>query len=801
MHKESNLAKPGGQVRLDVRHDFVTKLAKIKKPLVAIEELVWNSLDADANKVTVALKRNSMGSIDEILVEDDGLGIDPFSIERTFGSLGGSLKQSQHRTQQGRVVHGKEGKGRFRAFGLGSRVIWRSRFRDNSGKLMEWTITGDTADLCSFRFLEPVPSTAAGTGTTVSVTNQLINWGSLLDTSARLELTVRLAIYLQAYPTLDVVFDGESLNVAAAQTKVNEYDLESPFEKQDDYTAKLLIVEWKGEVDRKLYLCTDGGVARKDELPGIQARGFNFTAYLMSRALTSMTNEDLDMSDMNPGLRAMTEGAKKKLRDHFKERDMERAAELVGRWKKDGIYPYRGEALDAVGKAEREVFDICALSINERVPDFEKTSTESKRLTMRLVRQALETNPGSLRRILQEVLDLNKGQQDDLAELLQRTKLSAIIKAAKTIADRLTFLGSLRQMLFEPVLHKTLKERSQLQRILVNELWIFGEQYSIGTDDQGLKAILEKHLKLLERETLAAEVKDIYGEESIPDLMLYRQYAERSEGKFQHLVIELKRPSVKLGSKEIDQIKKYAYSIAADPRFDKEQTQWTFLLVSTDLDEFAELECQQNDREFGHIVSKNNLNVHVKRWATIISDCRWRYDFYREALELEVQDDEAKAYLEKKYAEYLPKPKAASSVPVSTELGASVGDLAEQVPPWRISCHTRIGAAVAAVGVKHVGSPASRVKGCTKVLTRTFTSACEAHCALRSWSATSRSDSGRRNGAASATPICMLHLSWAPNTAGRNRSSPPHALASTRCPCETRLPRSAGRRVSWFVQV
>ena len=40
------------------------------------------------------------------------------------------------------------------------------------------------------------------------------------------------------------------------------------------------------------------------------------------------------------------------------------------------------------------------------------------------------------------------------------------------------------------------------------------------------------------------DVKDINGEQAIPDLMLYREFAEREQGRFEHLVIELKRPNL-----------------------------------------------------------------------------------------------------------------------------------------------------------------------------------------------------------------------------------------------------------------
>ena len=49
-----------------------------------------------------------------------------------------------------------------------------------------------------------------------------------------------------------------------------------------------------------------------------------------------------------------------------------------------------------------------------------------------------------------------------------------------------------------------------------------------------------------------ADVKDLGGKTWVLDVMLYRRYPQHTPYKFEHLVIELKRPACKLGQKEID---------------------------------------------------------------------------------------------------------------------------------------------------------------------------------------------------------------------------------------------------------
>jgi hypothetical protein len=193
-----------------------------------------------------------------------------------------------------------------------------------------------------------------------------------------------------------------------------------------------------------------------------------------------------------------------------------------------------------------------------------------------------------------------------------------------------------------------------LHQILANELWIFGEEYQLGIDEQSLRSTLLKHIQLLGREQIVTdveEVTDLEGRNRFLDLLLYRQYPQRREGFFEHLVIELKRPSLKLGKEEITQIEDYAFKVADDPRFDKVGTQWTFLLIGNDLDSFAQRKCESTGREYGHI-SAGRVNIHVRTWATLIAEAKWRYEFFRSQLEYQAKSDDGLAFLHRKHAKY-----------------------------------------------------------------------------------------------------------------------------------------------------
>lgn len=166
------------------------------------------------------------------------------------------------------------------------------------------------------------------------------------------------------------------------------------------------------------------------------------------------------------------------------------------------------------------------------------------------------------------MLKLPKRKQEELAELLRDVSLSAIISAAKIVADRLRFLTGLEAILFDADSKKRLKERSQLHRIIAQNCWLFGEEYNLSVDDKSLTEVLRKHRKLLGDDAVIDEpVKHVSQERGIVDLMFSRAVRRHKADELIHLVVELKAPKVKIDEKEITQTEKYAISVMKDERF------------------------------------------------------------------------------------------------------------------------------------------------------------------------------------------------------------------------------------------
>src|SRR5262245_48859438 len=87
-------------------------------PLTGVTELVWNALDADADRVKVEFGRNALEGVEEIRVVDDGHGMTRNHAVEVFTKLGGSWKREAAGSQgENRALHGRDGRGRFKAAG------------------------------------------------------------------------------------------------------------------------------------------------------------------------------------------------------------------------------------------------------------------------------------------------------------------------------------------------------------------------------------------------------------------------------------------------------------------------------------------------------------------------------------------------------------------------------------------------------------------------------------------------------------------------------------------------------------
>lgn len=641
---------------VQVQPDHLEKLTRAR-PVPALAELIWNALDADATKVEVEIERNELG-MTAVIVRDNGDGIPHADAEPLFKGLGGSWKRHARGSKtKGRMLHGQEGKGRFKAFALGRVVDWQSTYRDAEGTLRRYTIGVIAPNLRDGRIGDEEVIEDGGTGLTVRISELHHDWPVFESEAARQELTETFALYLTDYPDATIAHLGLKLDPTSVIADRKRFPQPAIDAEGKTYPAVLDLIEWRTVSQKALYLCDANGFPLTRAQNKFHTGDFQFSAYLRSPYITLLHDEGrLDLGDMDVALVGACEAAVEAVKAHFKSRAAEEAQHILDAWKKEDLYPYQGTPVSQVEVAERKVFDIVAVNVSKSIPDFAASAPKAKKFQLRMLRQVIEDSPDDLQTILTEVLNLSPRKQEELAKLLRETSLTAIITASKMVADRLKFITALDAILFDPDTKKRLKERSQLHRILAHNTWVFGEEFNLTADDEGLTQVLRQHAKLAKLDVKIDEpVKRIDNKRGIIDLMLSRTIKRNRADELEHLVVELKAPKVKIGSDELVQTEKYAMSVARDERFRGLRTRWTFWVVSNDMDEYAEEKANQANLPPGvtHQSKDRMVTVYAKTWSQIIEENKLRLDFFKEKLEHTADRGTSLKYLQETYEAYL----------------------------------------------------------------------------------------------------------------------------------------------------
>lgn len=635
--------------------DFLEKISKTN-PYNALAEIIWNGFDANSDKVEVFIKNNSLGGIGSLEVHDSGYGIDYSRLNEFFGQLGGSWKKTEKKLRNS-LLHGENGQGRFKVYALGEQVEWETVYNDGETN-QEYSIKGDANKIGEVLPSEP-KKTKKQLGTSVYI-NNLIDKLSLPQKETQEKLARIFCLYLSKHPNKKLFLDGNEITPLLVRESVDDYDFgDLTLASGRKVTLKISIVQWKNKSDRIIYLCDENGFVLGERLIKSKARitQNDISVYATSDYFKELCRLGTLENDLDPDSNEILEIIEDKIKKHFVDKDLKNKSKIIENWIDEGIYPYNDQdSRDVVKNAERQVFDILAVNVANHLDKFEKQNKKSKQFTFTLLKQAIENNPESVQKIISEVLGLKKEEQDDLANLLKQTTLSSVIKSAQIITDRLNFIKGLENLLFDRKTKKELLERDQLHKILEQESWIFREDFALAGSEDSLNEVLEKHIKLLKKDNvdLSDEVTRTDGTSGRVDLFFSKSRQPR-EGEFEHLVVELKRPSQKINQTILGQIKGYAVAISREERFDKSKTKWIFIAVSNELDDSIETDVNQLNRPKGLVVDAPNLSVWIYSWAEIINQAKSKYMFFSNQLKYNATRESATEYLKKVHGKFIPK--------------------------------------------------------------------------------------------------------------------------------------------------
>lgn len=653
-------------VRVRVTDDYLQRL--LKSPRVGLRELIDNALDADAHNVTVALKRSALGAIDQVVVSDDGEGMSLEVARNAFGSLGASWKAGARHTAGGRQRRGSKGSGRWAAFSIGRDVTWVSTSHPivaldesrDTGRLDVVTVRGSVRTPGQFEIEPADPVALRGRrepGTVVTVTD-VAEKAQSIDGHAE-NLTRHYATELRRQPRLNLVFDGQPLDVNSVILETHQVPVTldpdvSGADSVAEGSVTLTVVDWDKDVKwtgPAMVLTDSAGHGLFDHRDGVTRASWPFTAYL---AWDGFTPEQVNLPypvAHSDSVTAVLDAGLAALREHVRLRQDQARIRLVEQWKAEGVYPYEGTAHGVIEEAERELFEYVAVTA---APAIQASDVSGRKLSLRLLREAVTQNPSQLSFILTEVLALNDDQIAELHQLLQRTSLPSLITAAGVVTHRLDIITGLRQLLHDPDDARDVKERRHLHEIVAAEPWLFGDEYTTAVSDRSLDEVLRAHRRILgDERVLFDSTSDepvlVSGKRGRVDLMLTRVHPTSATGR-QHLVVELKRPGLPLGAEEFSQLEKYAFEIRKDSRFHGQNVLWDFVLIGTRFDEFGADKARGLDGS-----RRDNFRIRAMTWDDLLHNRLQQLKFVQDALKAATNEGTGLAELRRIHGDYLPE--------------------------------------------------------------------------------------------------------------------------------------------------
>ena len=120
-----------------------------------------------------------------------------------------------------------------------------------------------------------------------------------------------------------------------------------------------------------------------------------------------------------------------------------------------------------------------------------------------------------------------------------------------------------------------------------------------------------------------------------------------------HVIVELKRPSVKVGGDEVQQLNRYGRILTQSQQFDRLRTQWDVFVVSSEVSPDVDLLRKQRHRPEGCIADSDGLRLWALSWGEIVQKAKSEMHLVRQHLKLKSQELSGSEYLRKHFPDAL----------------------------------------------------------------------------------------------------------------------------------------------------
>ncbi|TCQ89568.1 histidine kinase/DNA gyrase B/HSP90-like ATPase [Rahnella sp. JUb53] len=625
----------------------IKKRFKNSEPFQSIIELAWNGFDARAKNVSIVLQRTELGGMQSLFVLDDGDGIDIDDFDSNFNRFDDSLKKDSI------DQHGSQGRGRLAFHKLSHSAIWFTKFKKISAK-----IEINSASIKSYQAYIDIANhdqhpqlLEKNSGTCVVLDhfhNELPTDNEIIK-----RLQNEFCCHLALNENLTLSFNGEVISAP-------EHDFHSFDTDFDGSQFAIKALRWNEKPAKErsyVYLVNSKG-KKVHEVPSKfnLKKDFHLSIFVTSDWADTFSSKGDDIfstAKSNPTSSTWKELIKfvwkisKDIYDDFLKKKLE---ETLERYQQEGVFPTYSEYSDR-DYADWKLGNIKAIVRDIYIADptlLENLNIKQRKIFVRLLDKISDSNNNEdLFNILESILDLSKEGISKFSDQLRLTKLDNIISTIEELQKRRLVVDKLRHLM--DFHYKEIKETPDLQKIIENNTWLFGERYeTMGAEEDTFTKIAKQlrnnipEINIIEEHDVE-DISELEGAQRQTDLFLARKFpCLDSNGKpyFKCIIIEIKKPSISLNVKHLRQLDDYAAILQRHPGFRSQNLHFELILIGRKISKDSfEIESRMNSHiqkgDMGLVADDVRMKRYVKNWYTIFDSFDLTNRFMLEKLKLE----------------------------------------------------------------------------------------------------------------------------------------------------------------------
>ena len=628
----------------------------------AICEYLWNGFDANASQLSIRYTKNAF-NITSLEIQDNGEGIDRSSLQETFGCFQDS--QKLHTYQWSSQVKGKKGKGRYSFNCFASKADWVTVYKDKESHYIRHKITIKKGDNQNYddNEQETKSSSVKRTGTTVSFSD--INLPSdFFDSEVFLDYLKKefaVFLFLNKAQYKKILINGEKLDyedvIEDSDNKVIQIEGD-----RTTFYFHVTYIRWKEKMKENysMYFLDSSQTEKYEKTTTFNNKDtkFHHSLYISSDYFNHFADnatgeKNLFGADNTSPKDKVFKTLVKKLKRFLEEKQKKYVVEvaskkLLAKYQSKGIIRQPQNDYDKILVEDLKKTISAMYEVQPKI--FTNLQDDQAKTLVGVVELLLQTDKREdLISIMESVVKLSDDERHNLASVLKTTDLARITDTIRLIQNRIRTISALK-VAVKP--ENGMNEVDDLQKLVERSFWIFGEEYNIVTQAEPdfNQALMEYLDKLYD--TVPGISKSNYSKDKIEhpdvnkemDIFAFRQNIQSST--IDNIVVELKHPKVKLGEKELSQVKTYMNVIMSDSRFNASNMRWKFYLVGNDFDSSNYI---HNEMRNAINWGKKNLVCHIDnngiqyeifvlKWSELFADFEIRHNFLLNKLEMKREE-------------------------------------------------------------------------------------------------------------------------------------------------------------------